>query len=910
MSRYLTACLILCFFTPCIASEELLFEKHVRPILKAHCFQCHGEAGEKEAGLDLRLRKLIAAGGESGPAITPHAPQDSLLLERVRSGEMPPGEDKRLTAEETETLARWIEQGARTARPEPESLGDAPLFTEEERSYWAFQPVVRPPVPAVSSSPIRTEVDAFILSAQQRYTEPADRNRLIRRASFDLIGLPPTPAEIDAFVADKSADAFGRLIERLLASPHYGERWGRHWLDVAGYADSEGYTDEDRVRRHAWRYRDYVIRAFNSDKPFDQFVQEQLAGDELVPMPHENLSPENIDKLTATGFLRMAPDGTGSVNQPAARNQVIADTLQIVGTSLMGLTVNCAQCHDHRYDPIPTRDYYRLRAVFEPAFDWKNWLTPQGRQTSLYTDADRAKAAAIEAEAVQVDKDREAKAAEYITRTLNEELELIPEAKREAVRAAYRAAGNDRTDEQKALLKEFPSVAAISVGSLYLYDRRRDERAGKLEAEYRVQLAGALAAASKAAGRKIEESQLRQHAPEAATELAALKNEAAELRATKAAPDLKKYTDRATEIRAGKPEEGFLRTLREQPDRTPATFVFYRGDIEQPKAEVPPADLSILPDAPEFQANSPEHPTTGRRLAFARHLTSGKHPLFARVIVNRIWLHHFGRGLVNSPGDFGVLGSRPTHPELLDWLAAEFVESGWSVKHMHRLIMQSAVYQQAAADSADAHPEKYVGFPVRRLESEVLRDAILAVSGKLNTKQFGKPVPVMEDGVGRIVLGRENLDGERKPTKAVDLEGEEFRRSIYVQVRRTRTLSMLSTFDAATLNPNCEKRSVSTATPQSLLLMNSDFAVTYAGYFAERILSENDNDLTAAATQAWRLAYGIRPNQSELEAATKFIDTIRQQLTADGLAVDRRLPEATAVFCQALLSSNRFLYTE
>ena len=910
MSRYLTACLILCFFTPCIASEELLFEKHVRPILKAHCFQCHGEAGEKEAGLDLRLRRFIAAGGESGPAITPDAPQDSLLLERVRSGEMPPGEDKRLTAEETETLARWIEQGARTARPEPESLGDAPLFTEEERSYWAFQPVVRPPVPAVSSSPIRTEVDAFILSAQQRYTEPADRNRLIRRASFDLIGLPPTPAEIDAFVADKSADAFGRLIERLLASPHYGERWGRHWLDVAGYADSEGYTDEDRVRPHAWRYRDYVIRAFNSDKPFDQFVQEQLAGDELVPMPHENLSPENIDKLTATGFLRMAPDGTGSVNQPAARNQVIADTLQIVGTSLMGLTVNCAQCHDHRYDPIPTRDYYRLRAVFEPAFDWKNWLTPQGRQTSLYTDADRAKAAAIEAEAVQVDKDREAKAAEYITRTLNEELELIPEAKREAVRAAYRAAGNDRTDEQKALLKEFPSVAAISVGSLYLYDRRRDERAGKLEAEYRVQLAAALAAASKAAGRKIEESELRQHDPEAATELAALKDEAAELRATKAAPDLKKYTDRATEIRAGKPEEGFLRTLREQPDRTPATFVFYRGDIEQPKAQVPPADLSILPDAPEFQANSPEHPTTGRRLAFARHLTSGKHPLFARVIVNRIWLHHFGRGLVNSPGDFGVLGSRPTHPELLDWLAAEFVESGWSVKHMHRLIMQSAVYQQAAADSADAHPEKYVGFPVRRLESEVLRDAILAVSGKLNTKQFGKPVPVMEDGVGRIVLGRENLDGERKPTKAVDLEGEEFRRSIYVQVRRTRTLSMLSTFDAATLNPNCEKRSVSTATPQSLLLMNSDFAVTYAGYFAERILSENDNELTAAATQAWRLAYGIRPNQSELEAATKFIATIRQQLTADGLAVDRRLPEATAVFCQALLSSNRFLYTE
>ena len=902
--------LLVALMRPAIA-DNVVFERDVRPILKAHCFQCHGEAGETEGGLDIRLRRLMAAGGDSGPAIIPGDPEKSLLLQRVRSGEMPPGDDKRLSDTELSTLSQWLREGARTARKEPETLGEEPLFTDEERAYWAFQPVSRPQIPVVADPKrVKTPVDAFLLTAQGTYTAPADRERLIRRAAFNLTGLPPKPADIDLFLNDESPEAWSRLVDRLLASPHYGERWGRHWLDVAGYADSEGYTDEDRVRMHAWRYRDYVIRSFNADKPFNEFIKEQLAGDELVPMPHENLSPDNIDRLTATGFLRMAPDGTGTVNQPAARNQVIADTLQIVGTSLLGLTVNCAQCHDHRYDPIPTSDYYRLRAVFEPAFDWKNWLTPQGRQTSLYTDADRTRAAEIEAEAAKVDSEREMKAAEYITRTLDEELELVPQEKRDPLRVAYRAAGKDRTAEQQALLKEYPSVAAISVGSLYLYDRRRDERARKLDDERKKQLAAALATATEKVGTPVTEQNLAAHAPETAKKLAELKQQADELRATKAAPDLKKYADRAAEIRDQKPEEGFLRTLREQPNRTPATFVFYRGDIEQPKQEVAPADLSILAGTREFPVNDAERPTTGRRLAFAQYLTSGKHPLVARVLVNRIWLHHFGRGLVDSPGDFGVLGNPPTHPRLLDWLASEFVESGWSVKHLHRLIMLSAAYQQSAADSASETPEKYVGFPVRRLESEIIRDAVLAVSGKLNPKQFGQPVPVMEDGVGRIVIGRENLDGERKPTKAISLEGEEFRRSIYIQVRRTRTLSMLATFDAATLNPNCEKRPVSTATPQSLLLMNSDFAVTYAGYFADRILKEANGDLSDAVILGWRLAYGIRPTDSETAAGRDFILTVRAGLETDGIAKDSSLAEATAVFCQALLSSNRFLYTE
>ncbi|MEZ6130402.1 MAG: PSD1 and planctomycete cytochrome C domain-containing protein [Planctomycetaceae bacterium] len=900
--------------------DTVVFEKHVRPILKAHCFHCHGEAGEKEGGLDLRLRRLIVAGGESGAAIVPTRADESLLLEKVRSGDMPPGDDKRLSTKQIQTLEAWIAGGAVTARDEPEDVGDDPIFTDEERSYWAFQPVERPDVPTLQNTARqRTAIDAFIQARDSQLADDADRERLIRRAYFDLVGLPPTPDAVDAFVADTRPDAWERLIDELLQSPHYGERWGRHWLDVAGYADSEGYTDEDRVRPHAWRYRDYVIRSFNDDKPFDVFVQEQLAGDEMVPRPHENLSHQDIDRLTATGFLRMAPDGTasGDIDKALAQNQVIADTLQIVGTSLLGLTINCAQCHDHRYDPIPTRDYYRLRAIFEPAFDVTSWRTPAGRQISLYTDADRQLAAAIENEAKAVDEQRRDKVQEYITRTLEEELLLVPEAKRSDLRTAYRTAAKERNDVQQALLKDYPSVASISEGSLYLYDRRRAERAAKIDADRKQKLAGFIAAANSktgaaaAKGVVVTEANLADFDPDAAAELQRLAREAQQLRDSKAADDLKTYSDKAAEIRNRKPVEGFVRSLTEVPGRVPATFVFYRGDHEQPKQEVLPGTLSILPTSATMAANDEALPTTGRRLAFARHLTNGKHPLFARVIVNRIWMHHFGRGLVATAGDFGLLGTPPTHPKLLDWLAAEFVDSGFRIKHMHRLIMRSSVYRQAPAADASSGAVSYVGYPLRRLESEIIRDAVLSVSGLLNTKAFGEPVPVMEDGVGQIVIGRENLDGERKPTGAVSLDGEEYRRSIYVQVRRSRTLSMFETFDAPALSPNCDSRSFSTATPQSLLMMNSDFAITFADAFAGRILTDTDGDAAAVST-AWKLAFGTTADDTDVQQAISFLTDLSAQIKAkDAQATDEQIRrEAVAVFCQALLSSNRFLYVE
>ncbi|HIM22698.1 MAG TPA: DUF1549 domain-containing protein, partial [Verrucomicrobia bacterium] len=362
-------------------AATVTFEADVRPILKAHCFRCHGEDSSAKGGLDVRLRKLLLKGGKHGPAIALGQAEKSLLYKKIRDGKMPK-EQAKLPAEEIETIRQWIEQGAKTVRPEPDSPDE--WITEEERSFWAFQPIKTPPVPSGAANPI----DAFLLrklkANELGFSREATKRTLIRRATFDLTGLPPTPDEIADFLADETLQAYDQLIDRLLASPNYGERWGRHWLDVAGYADSEGYTESDAERGWAWRYRDYVVRAFNDNLPWDQFIREQLAGDEMVQPPYTGLEPEQVDKLTATGFLRMAPDGTGSgANNTAAQNQVMAETLKIVSTSLMGMTVGCAQCHDHRYDPILQSDYYKLRAVFEPALDPANWRMPQSRQISL-----------------------------------------------------------------------------------------------------------------------------------------------------------------------------------------------------------------------------------------------------------------------------------------------------------------------------------------------------------------------------------------------------------------------------------------------------------------------------------------------------------------------------------------------
>ncbi len=853
-----------------VAGEpSVTFERDVRPILKTHCFHCHGEDGRKEGGLDLRLRRLIMAGGESGEVIVAGDPDESYLLERIVDGDMPPEEVKlRPTEHEIETIRRWIAEGARTARPEPKDLDPDDYITEEERNYWAFQPIVRPVPPAVrNEGQVRTPIDRFILAKLEplglSLAPEADRRTLIRRLTFDLHGLPPTPEEIEAFVADKRPDAYARLVERLLASPRYGERWGRHWLDVAGYADSEGYTESDPQRPYAYKYRDYVIESINNDKPFDQFIVEQLAGDELIGSSFGNLSPEKAKILAATGFLRMAPDGTGvgGVNQVVARDDVVAGTIEIVSSALLGLSVGCARCHNHRYDPIPQSDYYALRAVFEPAFDPRRWLPPSKRRISLYTDADRRRAAEIEKKAKAILAERTKKQQEFIEAVFERELAKLPESVRESVRKARETPEKKRTAEQKALLKKYPSVN-VTAGSLYLYDR-------------------------------------------------------------KAADTLKKLADKAAALRATKPKEEWIRCVWETGgEDPPATHLFARGDPEQPKQKVEPHELRVLTsaNAPRIPINDPSLPSTGRRLAYAKWLTSGRHPLVARVIVNRVWMWHFGRAIVATPGDFGRLGVPPTHPKLLDWLADEFIARGWSLKELHRTIVHSAVYRQTSATHeaglrVDAENRLLWHWPLRRLEAETVRDALLAVSGELNLEAGGPPVPVMADRIGQWVIGKENLNAGR-PGPVIDMKGQQFRRTVFVEFRRSRPLSAIASFDLPRMAPNCSARNTSTVSTQSLLLMNSMFVYERAQKMAERVERGAGSSLEAQVRRIWQLAYGRLPTDTEWTAAR---DYVKQQEDAfakrpwpkkeQSKAPSARL-EALASLCQAVLSSNEFLYVE
>lgn len=747
----------------------LSFERQVRPLLKTWCLDCHG--GEAtEGGLDLRQRRFLMRGGESGPAAVAGDAAGSLLLQRIRAGEMPPGE-KKMAAADAAVLEQWIAAGAPTLRDEPAELPPGLGITEEERSYWAFQPIRRPVVPAFAAAlRVRTPIDALLMQRMQprglTFSPDADRRTLIRRASLDLLGIPPTPEQVDEFVNDAGVDAWERLVDRLLAAPQYGERWGRHWLDAAGYADSEGATNADAERTNAWRYRDYVIQSFNSDKPASRFIQEQLAGDELAGPLGPELTAEQTELLTAVGFLTMAANGTGSGdNSPAARNQTITDTLKIVSTSLLGLSVGCAQCHDHRYDPISQVDYYRLRAVFDPALDWQNWKTPAERQVSLYTNADRQKAAEVETRAAEVSREREGRQAEYMRAALEQELTKYAEPLRGELKLAYETAADKRTAEQQALLQAHPAVN-ISPGVLYQYNQA-------------------------------------------------------------AADDLKKYDERIAAIRAEKPVEQFLRTLVEPAGHQPASHRFHRGEFGQPKETVTPGELqaaSLFTEAPEIPVDDPQLPTTGRRLAYAKWLTSGRHPLLARVLMNRLWLHHFGRAFVATPGEFGRLGAEPTQLELLDWLAAEFMEGGWTWKRMHRLVLLSTVYQQSGAERSDMaaiDPNNllYWRKPLLRLDAEVVRDAVLAVGGQLNLQLGGAAAVVQADDTGQIVES-----------------GSGGRRSVYIQVRRSQPLAMLAAFDAPAMELNCTGRTNTNSAPQALLMMNSQFALAGAEKLAESAL--------------------------------------------------------------------------
>jgi len=874
--RTLLFALALALLVPALADAEsqvLTFEHDVRPILKAHCVQCHGEEEKPKGGIDLRLRRFMDRDTEDGDhVLVPGKPGESEIVRVIREGEMPK-KGKKLTPAELTILERWVSEGAKTAKAEPESLAPGLLITDEDRSFWCFRPITRPPVPKLDNAfRVRTPIDAFVLAKLREqhldFAPDADKRSLIRRVTFDLTGLPPTTEEVDAFLADPSPDAYEKVVDRLLASQAYGERWARHWLDIAGYADSNGFSEADSVRPDAWRYRDYVIRSVNSDKPWSDFIVEQIAGDELAGATQTStqqavLDPQTRDDVIATGFLRMAPDGTGDPVDDAklARNQVIAEELKVVSSSLLGLTVGCAQCHDHRFDPISQADYYRLRAVFEPAFDWETWRTPAQRLYSLYTPEEHAKADEIEKQARAIDTEAAAMDKKFLDQIFEKEILKLPEEDREPYRAARATAEKDRTPEQKALIKKYPS--ALALYSLDLYDAGLFKQVTDKRAE-------------------------------------------------------------ATKLRATKPPEGQVMALTEVKGHVPETHLFYRGDHDQPKQLVGPGELTILaqPQIEPFKPVAVSSGTSGRRLAYARWLVSGQHPLVARVLVNRFWLNHFGRGIVNTPGDFGVLGERPTHPELLDWLASEFMGGGWKLKSLQRLIVLSTVYRQSSRNDAsllaDSDNRFYGRFKLQRLDAEALRDSMLAAAGTLDREAFGEPIGIARDPGGRIVVGQEQLNKNRDVIKVVSRGPGDFRRSIYIQVRRKAPLTILDTFDEPTMTPNCDARNCTTVAPQSLLLMNDDFMLDSAHTLAARLRKDVPGDARGQITQAWHILYGCDPTPKDLLRSLAYLAEQTEAIRAydqglppakDAPAPDPQL-EALASLCQVFFSSNRFLYVE
>ena len=865
---FLTA-LLATTFSHAAPAETLNFETDIRPILKAACFHCHGEEKKKRGSLDVRLVHLMKTGGDSGAAIIPGNPEDSLLWKQITSNEMPKG-PKKLTSDEKQTIRDWILQGAKTIRTEPADP-DSIRFTEEELSHWAFQPVKNHSVPQPTGFNIKTPIDAFIAEglAKQglRFSPQAERETLIRRITYDLIGLPPTTAEVEAFVGDETPQAWVRLVDRLLSSPEFGVRWGRHWLDVVGYAESEGGDNSDTKRPNAWHYRDYVFDSFNSNKPIDQFLLEQIAGDELIDGKANTNNPRHLELLTATGFMRMAPDPTQTSNSLADRNQAAANAVQVIGSSTLGLTIGCAQCHDHKYDPIGIDDYYRFRAIFDPVFPLKKWQQPSARLIDITSARDRKKAEKIEVRAKKMDAVIQAKKNELAEKIQAAKLSDVPEDIREETLKAVLAPAKEQTKRQKELLELYPMVKPVSF------------------------IAGFLVEYDNAAHREFE----------------------------------KKKEDVA-KIRDTKPPKRLLRVATEQPNVVPVSAVLFRGNPNSPGHKVEPSELAVLAQIgqpPSLPVNEPDRTTTGRRIAYARHLTDGHHPLTGRVFVNRIWQHHFGRGIVETPGDFGLNGEPPSHPELLDWLATDFVEHGWNQKRLHRMILLSTVYQQSArrtpeADAIDPENKLLARSNLRRLEAEAVRDFILATTEDLHLEYGGPSIPVTTDAEGKVVIGVQKIRdglaaGVRKQKDAT------FRRSAFIEFNRSLPLNILATFDLPAMKPNCDRRRYTTVATQSLWFLNDDQIIDLTGGLSDRLFASHPIDATKRLDKLYRKLFAIPPTDEEYRFLFDFLARQEELFRADSNSEwqkkikdqpDAPKKRALASLAQVLMASNRFLYID
>jgi mono/diheme cytochrome c family protein len=839
---------------------DRLFTEKIKPLLELRCVSCHGPDKVK-GGLRLDSRAAALKGGENGPALVPGKPAESLIVQAVMHArpdlEMPP-KDK-LTKADMAVLERWIKEGApwpemRIAAVAPqvqpgERIGDAwsdprnpivRIFGGQRLDLWSLQPVkpAAPPTPKGAKS-VRNPIDQFILArletAGLKPSPTADRRTLARRLYFDLTGLPPTREETEEFLADKSADAYEKLVDKLLRSPRYGEHWARGWLDAIRYSDSNGF-DWDEFRPRAWRFRDYVIRSFNADKAFDQFIREQLAGDELLDGPPRNSIEQ--DYLIATGYLRLGPHDNSAASfneQDRSRAELMADLVETTGHAFLGLTMSCCRCHDHKYDPLSQADHFRLRAFFEAV----KFADDLALDTGAEQDVIRRHNARIDRNIKPWQEQRDALLASVKNRLRSERIAKLAGDQQELLKLAK----DQWTTEQKEKIEALEKKVAV-----------RDKEV-----------------------------------------LAAL-----------TADEKSKHEDLSKQIDTLKRERrdftlGLL--MIDGSEKVPLTKILYQGDYKQEREAVLPGFISALDPNPACILKPINSKTTGRRLTLANWIVSKDNPLTARVLVNRVWQNHFGQGLVATANDFGLAGAKPTHPELLDWLASEFMGKGWSLKRLHRLIVMSATYRQASSSSdefakkaaaVDANNDLLWRQNLRRLTAEQLRDALLAVAGTLQDKGGGPPVwPELPPEV--LQANPAFLDDNAEKTKGwyPSPPGERNVRSIYLVQKRTVRVPFLETFDLPENTVSCARRNRSTVPPQALSLLNGALSIQAARDLTARIQQEVPDDPAGRVDAAFSFALQRKPGSDERRACLALLK-------------QRNLTE----LCRALLNLNEFIYVD
>ncbi len=776
------------------------FSRRIKPILVKRCFSCHGP-DKAEGGLRLNDQKSAHGELDSGEvAVLPGKPEESALIARVLSreeGERMPPEGEPLKPEEVALLKSWIAHGGKW------------------ELHWAFRPRGKPAPPAVSRTGwVRNPIDAFILARLEKAglapAPPAGKVALIRRATQNLTGLPPSPQEVQDFVNDASENAYEKVVDRLLESPHYGEHWARHWLDVVRFAETNSY-ERDGPKPNAWKYRDYVIRSLNDDKPYDQFVREQLAGDEL-PKP-------TVDSITATGYYRLGVWDDEPADPLLARYDELDGILTTTAQAFLGLTINCARCHDHKIDPIPQADYYRMLAFF------------QGLR-SYGTRADQ---------------------------TSFNQTEISPPALQTAYQQVER--------RERALDKSMRDVEQRGIVKMPAEEQRKTETNERQQVlKDKLQ-------------EFLDETEWKQY------EVLRAEREAVRRQRSQLAP-----------------REMVLSVAR-CIARPPPTHIMLRGNPHVPGAEVGPGFPHLFDSAsPEISPPAPGAKTSGRRIVLADWITSPENRLTARVIVNRLWQHQFGRGIVRSPNNFGQIGVPPTHPLLLDWLAENLVQGGWRLKRFHKQLMMSAAYRMSSQGNdaglkKDPANDLFWRFNMRRLSAEEIRDAIHFVSGRLNAKMYG---PGIYPDISPEVLAGQSRPGEGWGKSSLE---EQARRSVYIHVKRSLITPILANFDFPETDASCEARFATTQPSQALGMLNGAFAQREAAFFAERLVREAGEDRAARVGLALQLALCRQPEQVDIDWGVGLIESLIQKHQRDE-------KQALTQFCLIVLNLNEFLYLD